>query len=91
MSVITDMETEMALFRTAVSSGDYLTARRHLLLAQSYLAQLADNKEEDGREMKWRDDLDRMSKSLDSLAVATQKSRPGSGIRRRRVVFKATR
>lgn len=63
MSAFDDFTTAMTAAAVALDGGDYTTARRKVILARMYLAQIP-NAGADGASMQWREDLALIESSI---------------------------
>jgi len=63
MSALTDFQTALASAATFLTALDYDSARRQILLARIYLAQVP-NSTADGVSAQWREDLARIEESI---------------------------
>ena len=63
MTAIADFQTAMASAATSLAGGDYNAARRQIILARIYLAQIP-NTTADGASAQWREDLSAIEDSI---------------------------
>lgn len=63
MAAIDDFQTAMTAAATAVDAADWQTARRSVMKARIYLAQIP-NASADGVSAQWRQDLDALEQSI---------------------------
>lgn len=79
MPAFDDFQTAMAAAVTAFDGRDYDTARRKIIVARMYLAQIP-NSASDSTSASWRDDLDKLEaaitaesgRSVSSVSVPTE-------------------
>jgi hypothetical protein len=73
MTAISDFQAAMASAAGYVGSGDYDAARRQVIMARIYLAQIP-NSAADGVSAQWREDLSSIEQSISTESGRTTRS-----------------